>query len=382
MNFYSFLSARYTVKKDVWNSVNLEIYYHKGHEYNLDRMMHSIKQSLTYFNAAFSPYQHRQVRILEFPRYATFAQSFPNTIPFSEGIGFILDVDDSSKDEVDFPFYVTSHEVAHQWFAHQVIGADVEGSNMLSESLAQYGAIMVLEKEYGEERMRKFLKIDMDKYLTRRSNESEKEKPLAYVDVGQAYILYQKGGIFMHALAKYLGEDSMNHAVKRFIDQYAFQGPPYPTTLDFIASIRRSTPDSLQYFVTDGFEKITLYDNKVKEAKANKTNEGYTVDITVESKKVYADSAGKETEAPSENYVEIAVYKNKNTIAALNRYKLKTGTTKLSIPVAEKPYKVVIDPRLLLIDKKLDDNEMRLEGNNSKEPGEKKESGIKVQSQS
>ena len=30
-----------------------------------------------------------QFRIFEFPRYRGFAQSFPNTVPYSEGIGFI-----------------------------------------------------------------------------------------------------------------------------------------------------------------------------------------------------------------------------------------------------------------------------------------------------
>ncbi len=270
-------------------------------------------------------------------------------------------MDDSSKENVDYPFYVTAHEIAHQWFAHQVVGANVEGSNMLSESLAQYGAIMVLEKEFGEDKVRKFLHMEMDKYLTARSNESEKEKPLAYVDAGQSYILYQKGGIIMHALNKYIGEDSLNHAIKRFIERYAFQGPPYPTTLDLLASIRLSTPDSLQYFITDAFQKITIYDNKITEVKSTKSGDKYVVDVTLETKKFYADSTGKEVEAPSNDYIEIGVYKNKATLMQINKYKLKGGITKLTIPVNEKPYKVTIDPRMLLIDKKLDDNEKKFD---------------------
>ena len=363
LNFYSFLSARYTVKKEVYNGINLEIYYQQGHEYNLNRMFNGMKKALNYYTTQFSPYQHKQVRILEFPRYATFAQSFPNTIPFSEGIGFIADVDDSSKENVDYPFYVTAHEVAHQWFAHQVIGANVEGSNMLSESLAQYGAIMVMEKEYGEDRLRKFLRIEMDNYLRSRANEAEKEKPLERVDDGQQYILYQKGGIVMHALNKYMGEDSLNHALKRFIERYAFQGPPYPTTLDLVASLRQSTPDSLQYFITDAFEKITIYDNKITAAHVDSTGGKYSVVVTVNSKKLSADSTGKETPVPSNDYIEIGIYNDRTTLAQVLRYKLKGGETVLSIPVSKKPHKVVIDPRLLLIDKKLEDNEMKIEGN-------------------
>jgi len=115
LHFYAFQSARYQIKRDSWKGVNIEIYYHKGHEYNLDRMIESIKSSLAYYTENFSPYQHRQVRIIEFPRYASFAQSFPNTIPFSESIGFIAKMDKDDPESIDVPFYVTAHEVAHQW---------------------------------------------------------------------------------------------------------------------------------------------------------------------------------------------------------------------------------------------------------------------------
>ena len=124
LHFYSYLSARYEVLRDSWNDVAIEIYYHPGHEYNIERMVQSIKDSLEYFSANFSPYQHRQMRIIEFPRYASFAQAFPNTVPFSESLGFIARLEDE-PDAIDYVYYVTAHEVAHQWWAHQVIGGNV-----------------------------------------------------------------------------------------------------------------------------------------------------------------------------------------------------------------------------------------------------------------
>ncbi len=33
LNFYAYNSAKYEVKRDKWKNVNIEIYYHKGHEY-------------------------------------------------------------------------------------------------------------------------------------------------------------------------------------------------------------------------------------------------------------------------------------------------------------------------------------------------------------
>jgi hypothetical protein len=40
------------------------------------RMIDASKKSLDYFTREFSPYQYKQFRILEFPAYETFAQSF------------------------------------------------------------------------------------------------------------------------------------------------------------------------------------------------------------------------------------------------------------------------------------------------------------------
>lgn len=108
-NFYSMVSAQYAVKQDIWTKpegeeVNLEIYHHPAHDHNIDRMMDAMKASLTYYTQNFSPFQFRQLRIMEFPRYRSFAQSFANTVPFSEGVGFMQD---PKKGDVDFTFYIT-----------------------------------------------------------------------------------------------------------------------------------------------------------------------------------------------------------------------------------------------------------------------------------
>ncbi len=68
LNFYSFQSARYAgAAATSWHDVNLEIYYQPGHEFDLDTMMESMKESLAYCTANFGPYQFHQLRIIEFP---------------------------------------------------------------------------------------------------------------------------------------------------------------------------------------------------------------------------------------------------------------------------------------------------------------------------
>ncbi|WP_207432951.1 ABC transporter permease/M1 family aminopeptidase [Sabulibacter ruber] len=363
LNFYSFLSADYEVKKDKWKDVAIEVYYQKGHEYNLDRMIKGVKKSLDYYTANFSPYQHRQVRILEFPGYSAFAQAFPNTIPFSESIGFIADVDDKDPEDIDYPFYVTAHEVAHQWWAHQVIGGDVQGSTLMSETMSQYSALMVMKKEYGAERMKKFLKYEMNNYLLGRAGERKKELPLALVE-NQQYIHYRKGSVVMYALADYIGEDKLNAALKEYVQKVAFQQAPYTNSVEFLSYIRKATPDSLQYLVDDMFENITLYENKATEASAVKQKDGsYKVTFTVDAKKFRADSLGNESQAKLNDYIDVAVMTRKkidgnwqDAPLYLQKQRIKAGQNKLEIIVKEKPQKAGIDPFNKLIDRNPEDN--------------------------
>lgn len=110
-NFYAYLSARYDVKRKQYKGTNLVVDYTPGHEFDVADMLDASKRGLDYYQANFSPYQFAQYRIMEFPRYRNFAQSFPNIIPYSEGIGFISRV--QKKNDIDFTYFVTAHELGH-----------------------------------------------------------------------------------------------------------------------------------------------------------------------------------------------------------------------------------------------------------------------------
>ena len=360
-NFYSFVSGRYAVRRDRWRDVNIEIYYHPGHEYDIDRMVLGIKKSLDYYTSQFGPYQYRQVRILEFPRYQIFAQSFPNTIPYSEGIGFISRIE-NKDDDVDVPLFVTAHEVAHQWWGHQIVGAHVQGSQMLSESLAEYSALMVMEHEQGRDATQKFLRYELDRYLRGRSLEKKKELPLMLVE-NQPYLHYRKGSLVFYALRDYIGEDRLNSALAKFVAEHRYPTAPYPTTRDFMQYIRAVTPDSLQYVITDLFETITLYDNSATDATATRQADGsWRVRLTVAAHKFRADSLGGQREIAMGDYVDVGVFgepSKGNKLGrplALEKVRITQPETTLELVVRERPRKAGIDPYNKLIDRGPEDN--------------------------
>ena len=361
LNFFAFQSARYAVKKDIWRNVPIEVYYHPGHEFNIDRMIASTKASLEYFSKAFSPYQHKQFRIIEFPRYATFAQAFPNTIPYSEGIGFIARVRDGDEKDLDYPYYVTAHEVAHQWWAHQLMGANVQGGTLLSETLAQYSAMMVMKQKYGDAKMQKFLAYEMDRYLGGRAFEQKKELPLARVE-NQQYIHYNKGSVVMYALQDYIGEENVNRALKALLAEGAYQGPPYPNATMFLKHIRAVTPAHLQYLIDDMFEKIIVFDNRTTKATYKELARGkFEVTLTITAKKREADKLGKETDVPLADWIDIGVLDEKGVPIYMEKRKIDKEVNEITLIVDKKPAKAGIDPLNKLIDRRPKDNAIAVE---------------------
>jgi ABC-2 type transport system permease protein len=364
--FVSFSSARYVVARDKWEEVDIEVYHDPKHSYNVDTMITATKKSLDYFTREFSPYQYRQFRILEFPAYATFAQSFPNTIPYSEGIGFIADLRDPA--EIDYVFYVTAHELAHQWWAHQVIGAQMQGMTVIVETLAQYSALMVMEQEYGAERMRRFLKYELDNYLQSRGGELIEELPLLYVE-NQGYIHYRKGSVVMYALKDAIGEDKVNAALKRFIAKHGFEEGVFPTSRDLVDEFRAVAGPEHQPLITDLFERITVYDLAVADASVAEADGGYDVTITVSARKLHADGEGKETEVPLSQMLDLAIFPAESEelgeddlpapLVAWKR-QVVSGEQTFTVRVDERPARVGIDPYNKMIDRNPDDNLRRL----------------------
>ncbi len=403
LNFYSWVSGKYEVYTDKYKDVDIEIYYHKGHDYNITDMSDAIKASLKYYGDNYGPYQHRQMRIIEFPRTkGTFAQSFPNTIPFSEAIGFIAKEDKSKGGAVNYAYHVTAHEMAHQWWAHQVIGANVQGATLMSESLSEYSAIKVLEQKYPKSKIRKFMKEELNGYLKGRGGERVKEQPLMYNE-NQQYIHYNKGAVAMYAISDYMGEDNLNKALSEYVSTVAFQEPPYTTSLEFVDLMKRHMPDSLDYVITDMLETITLFDNKVDSAYVSKTDDGkYRVDFIVEAEKyrvvktvkddatevesgdgavkisfeVKSDKKEDKQYVDMNDWIDLAIFvededKEEQEIL-FKKVHITAKENKFSFVVDKKPHSVAIDPYHKLIDRKTSDNTEKIKDKKDKPAADKK----------
>ncbi|MGV8929426.1 MAG: M1 family aminopeptidase [Brevundimonas sp.] len=361
LNFFSIQSAHYERTARVHDGVEMVVFHDPAHDRNVPRMLDALSASLDYFQANFSPYQFRQARIVEFP-YGSFAQSYPNTFAWAESLGFIADLSDPTK--VDYVTYVGAHEFGHQWWAHQIVGSNQQGATVLSETLAQYSALMVMEKMYGKDQIRRFLKQELDRYLRARGTERLEELPLMRVE-NQQYIHYQKGGLVMYLLRDQIGEEAVNRALRSLLTQFAFKSAPYPRSLDLIAAIRAEAPADKQALITDLFEKITLYDVKTTGATAKRRPDGrWDVAVTVDARKLYADGEGVETDSPLNEMFDVGLFTampGKGTfdqadVVLLERRAIRSGTQTLRFITAREPTFAGVDPYNKWIDRNSDDN--------------------------
>jgi ABC-2 type transport system permease protein len=349
-------SGKYAMVEDRWNDIDLAIYHHPGHDRNLDNQMRSMKASLAYFTEQFGPYPASQLRIVEFARYGGFGVAHPHTIAFSEE-QFLNRVQEG---DIDQAFYGVAHEVGHQWWGGQVRGGVAKGHALLSESLANYSATIVTERTFGAADGRRIYDTHMERYLMGRSRQA-REVPLLEIE-DQSYLAYRKGAIAMLTMRDHIGEERVNTALRRMVEKHGHGRPPYPSSLDLYAELRAVTPDSLHPLLGDLFAKVTLWEVKTTQGRAEPTDDGaYRVTLEVVGRKVHADREGTETEVSMDDLVEIGVFApptatNDGEPLYLQRHRIRSGVQTITVTVPRAPARAGVDPYNKMIDRRRDDN--------------------------
>ena len=173
----------------------------------------------------------------------------------------------------------------------------------------------------------------------------------------------------MYTLSDFIGPERFNNALKKFMDKYRYKSSPYADIGTFVKMIKDDTPDDLVYLVDDTFSKITLYENKAKNASAILNDDGsYDVTFTVEAKKVYSDSTGVQTKANLNDWLEIGILGEDELSGEkieipilLEKVFITDSVTTFTYNVKQKPVTAGIDPMNKFIDRVIDDNIVRVE---------------------
>jgi ABC-2 type transport system permease protein len=352
---YAFFSAAYAVRHARWNDVDIQVVHHPNHAWNVERMVRSIQASLEYYARAFGPYPHRVLRLVEHPGDNVLLHASPVNISYEEP--FSLLNPEADRRSVDLPFAVVAHEVAHQWWGHTVIPARAEGAALLTESLAWYSALRLIEQTLGPKYVQRFLGLMREAYLL---PQPRGNVPLLRAD--DWFLAYRKGPFAMWALREYIGAEQVDAVLRRLIERHSSGERPLPTSLDLYRELQAVTPESLHYLLVDLFEANTFWELATQRVTAKQTETGaWQVTLDVRARKVVVDEDGVETEVPMEDLIEVGVFTGAEDGARgdalyLQKHRVRSGEQRITVMVPGPPARAGIDPRSLLIDVDADDN--------------------------
>jgi ABC-type transport system involved in multi-copper enzyme maturation permease subunit len=354
-NHYAFFSAAYAVQEARWNDTSIQIFHHPAHVWNVDRMARSVQASLDYYTQQFGPYPHGQIRLIEQPGDGVAAHASPVNISYEEG--FSLLNPDADPRDFDLPFAVAAHEVAHQWWGATLTPAPVEGAAVLTESLAWYSAMGVVERAFGREHLQRLMSMMREAYAAPRTRA---DVPL--LRATDPFLTYRKGSFAMYAVREYAGTEQVNGALRRLLERYGSGASPLPTSLDLYRELQAAIPQSLHPLLADLFKANTFWEFATQKATAKQTDKGtWQVTLDLKTRKVVVDTAGIETEVPMDDLVEVGVFtaataKGPGEPVYLQMHRIPSGEHRITVTVASKPARAGIDPRKLLIEVEGDDN--------------------------
>lgn len=360
-NIFVFSSGKYTVKKVTHNGVDIEVYHHPTHNINIDFLVNVTKNTLDYASEAFGSYPYSQMRIVEIPDYYTQGQSYPNILTLTSDFGFMSDYSKGNADKPNSLAWVISHEIAHQWWLNQVVPAKVPGATIMSEALCEYTSMMTAKKMFGETYVNKMVKQRTNEYLKGRGYERNLELPLAdnveQLGTSQMYIAYQKASVVMHSLAKLVGEDSVNIALKRFFNHYQFQNK-YPLPKDLLTYYNEVTPDTLLPVIDKMFNSISFFEHSIQNAQIVEDNGIFRVEAEIKTEFFLVNDEGTEVRTPMYYPLDLALYDSKDQL--IDTITINSDTKIVSITLDQKPKYMVLDPEHIYIEKKRLDNKIDL----------------------
>lgn len=411
----AFAAGRWRVARRDHAGIALEVYVHPGHERNVDAMLAAAARSLDHGRRAFGPYPYTALRIVELPATSPLASrgtgfAAPGTVFLLEDSGFLTDRRDPGR--IDVVSKRIAHEVAHQWWGHQVSPLPGPGASTLVESLARSTELRVLAELHGEAAVAPVLGFELDRYL--RGRAGGEEPPLSTV-ADEGYVFYAKGALVLAAIRDLVGDEVVDRALRSLVDQVQ-TSDRQPTAADLLAALAGETcgagvdrptvsgaveppattaplaavppsdrPDAVApaaalatagsgelagageaaarcALIADWWNGVVLYDLQVLSARAT-PGEGGRAHLELALAARRSDHrGGVEKALPLDESIELAVYANDPGVSGwgdpplqVERVRLR-GDQTLTFEVDAAARFVLIDPRILRIDRNRADN--------------------------
>ncbi len=359
----SYFSARYQLQSTNYKGVPIQMYFHLGHQTNIDEMIKATKATIDYAEQHLGSYPYSSLRILEVPGYTRFGgRASAGIVAMNETSMYTLDT--SNPNVVNTVVRRTIHEVAHQWWGEKLAPKITKGADIIIESLAKYVEIEVLDKLHGSAMTRALGKLNQRRYFSGRSYRRTPEVPLTLTE-DQNYLSYGKGAVTMQALKQLLGEAKFNQALRSFMK--AHHTLMNATTADLVNELKAVSTQQQQRLIDDWLNLIIEYDLAASNATVTLTPDGrYRVEFDLTAKRLAADEHGEYLPIAIDEPIQIGLFEqhpdtNTEQSLLLISQLVTSEHQRVSLIVDKKPLFVVVDPFLTRLDADVGDNVVAVE---------------------
>ena len=239
----SIVVGEFSVVKEKAEDVELQYFITKGREEDAKRSFEKTPNMVRFFSDYFGvkyPYpKYAQVTVSDFI-FGGMENISATTLTERTLHDKRAHLDFSSDDLV-------SHELAHQWWGDLITCRDWS-HGWLNEGFATYSETLFKEEDLGKDEASYYVMQEFETYL---EEDSERyRRPIVsktYIDPTDLFDrhLYQKGGLVLHTLRYYLGEELFKKGLRNYANSFREK---VVETSDFRRAMEEATGRSLEGF--------------------------------------------------------------------------------------------------------------------------------------
>ena len=254
---FGILSARYktttsTVTLSDGRPLEVSIFYTPMNNLNLADFQSALKDGLEYYSRSFGPYPFSRLTLMETPVYGPFNVAMQGEIGLIENLGG-WNADLRGNNKTDYPYYNTAIVLAQQWWGQQVAPNNAKSSPVISKGLAVYSALRLLRQYRGKDAVSPFLEDLQRTYGWGHRTDFDGEHDLLHAN--KPHLWDAKTPLVLYNLAEYIGADSINAALRDFLQQWKFRrDTPYAGVADLYSCLKQHIPDSEMSYLKNAWE--------------------------------------------------------------------------------------------------------------------------------
>jgi hypothetical protein len=225
------------------------------------------EQVLSFLSTQFGPLKIPGFSIIEFPEHV----SEQTGIGGASLLGGILMPSSAIR---RFNYALFGHELAHQWWGNLVMAKGDKGEAILSEGMAQYGSLQVVQK-FDPEHALDYRKTGYPGYINDQSGfgylknaAAGNDEPLTRLTGSNDHIIADsKGFLVLELLSETIGKQKFNKALHQISSKYQVSGLRWE---DFTTEMTQAYGSNLDWFFRQWFEQTGVPEWKTEWSQGQK----------------------------------------------------------------------------------------------------------------